>query len=77
MWAIGTSPGATDIQNFTSVGHSFVGINNRLGGILEHGITYYASFICSNGAGMNTTYIDPRGKVDLLSLYVVLIVFII
>lgn len=61
FWAIGTSPGATDIQNYTSTGQSIAGINNRLRGILEHNKTYYASFICSNGAGLNTTYIDTRG----------------
>lgn len=61
FWAIGTSPGATDIQNYTSTGQSIIGINKRLGGVLEHNKTYYASFICSNGAGLNTTYIDAGG----------------
>uniref|UniRef100_K1PPK2 Protocadherin Fat 4 n=1 Tax=Magallana gigas TaxID=29159 RepID=K1PPK2_MAGGI len=63
FWAIGTSPGATDIQNFTSTGQSIAGINNKLEGILEHDQTYYASFICSNGAGLNTTYIDTGGVI--------------
>lgn len=62
FWAIGTSPGATDIQNFTSTGQNVAGINSGLGGILEHDQAYYASFICSNGAGLNTTYVDTGGK---------------
>ena len=61
FWAIGTSPGAKDVQDFTSIGLNVAGINNKLGGILQHDKTYYASFVCSNGAGLNTTYIDSQG----------------
>ena len=61
FWAIGTSPGATDVQDFSSIGLNVAGINNKLGGILQHDQTYYASFVCSNGAGLNTSYIDTKG----------------
>ena len=61
FWAIGTSPGATDVQNFTSIGLNVAGINNKLDGILQNDQTYYASFVCSNGAGLNTSYIDTKG----------------
>ena len=72
FWAIGTSPGATDVQDFTSIGQNVAGINNKLGGILQHDQTYYASFICTNGAGSNTTYIDSQGMYVCLCLEIVL-----
>ncbi|XP_062596534.1 uncharacterized protein LOC134257978, partial [Saccostrea cucullata] len=65
-WAIGTTPGSTDIQNFTSTGQNVVGINDQLGGILEHDQTYYATITCTNGAGHTTVFTDTRGVIVTL-----------
>ncbi|XP_062589554.1 uncharacterized protein LOC134251189, partial [Saccostrea cucullata] len=63
FWAIGTTPGETDIQNFTSTGQNITGVNSKLGGVLKDNQTYYASFTCTNGAGLNATFIDTGGVI--------------
>lgn len=60
-WALGTSPGATDVMNYTSTGQSIMGVNSQLEGILQHDQTYYATITCENGAGLISTYNDTKG----------------
>ncbi|XP_041378093.1 uncharacterized protein LOC121390363 [Gigantopelta aegis] len=60
QWAIGTSVGAQDIQNYTSTGEKATGTNSDLEGVLKDKQTYYISIKCTNGAGMTTTYEDPE-----------------
>jgi predicted GH43/DUF377 family glycosyl hydrolase len=56
-WAIGTSPGATDVQGWTGVGTATSGTNSGLS--LTVGATYYVSVQGTNGVGMqNTVYTD-------------------
>lgn len=62
-WAIGTSVGDSDIQNYTSTGHNVAGINSSLEGVLQHNHTYYVSVICHNGAGQSAAHNDTKGKV--------------
>ena len=51
-WAIGSSPGATDIQDFKSVGLDEIAANDQLGGIIQDNHTYYATLTARNGAGL-------------------------
>lgn len=64
LWAIGTSVGETDIQNYTSTGHNVAGINSSLEGVLQHNHTYYISIICYNGAGQSAAHNDTKGTLS-------------
>ena len=55
IWAIGTSPGAADVMNHTSVGTATYAINDGLQGLLTHNETYYVTVVAVNGAGLMTT----------------------
>ena len=59
-WAIGTSPGATDVMNHTTVGTATYAISDRLLGLLTHNVTYYVTVVAVNGAGL-TTVSTSRG----------------
>ena len=61
-WALGTTPGATDVMNFTSTGQGIVGKNDQLEGVLQHDQTYFATITCENGAGLISTYTDTKGR---------------
>ncbi|XP_078658229.1 uncharacterized protein LOC144903712 [Branchiostoma floridae x Branchiostoma belcheri] len=53
QWAVGTSPGQTDVQNFTSVGpDQNLVYNSRLEGKLSNRQTYYVTVRLVNGAGL-------------------------
>ncbi len=64
LWAIGSQAGATDMQNFTSVGLDQIGTNDNLSDSLFHNHTYYITLRAINGAGLTTTIQCP-GKVSL------------
>ena len=53
-WAIGTSPGAADVMNYTSVGTATYAVNDNLDGLLAHNVTYYVTVVAVNGAGLTT-----------------------
>ena len=61
LWGIGTSPGDTDVQDYTSTGHNVVGVNSSLEGVLQHNMTYYVSVTCYNGAGQSAAHNDTKG----------------
>ena len=61
QWAIGTTPGGQDIQNYTSTGLYPTGKNDQLYGVITHNVRYYASYKCVNGGGLVTTFEDPTG----------------
>jgi N-acetylneuraminic acid mutarotase len=63
QWAIGTSPGATDVLGFTNLATSAVGAT-RSGLSLTHGTTYYATVKATNGAGLVTTVSSNGVKVQ-------------
>ncbi|XP_078573994.1 uncharacterized protein LOC144860567 isoform X3 [Branchiostoma floridae x Branchiostoma japonicum] len=53
QWAVGTRPGETDIQNFTSVGpDQNLVYSDKLEGKLENKQTYYVTVRLVNGAGL-------------------------
>ncbi|XP_035698714.1 uncharacterized protein LOC118431579 [Branchiostoma floridae] len=53
QWAVGTSPGETDIQNFTSVGpDQNLVYSDKLEGKLSNKQTYYVTVRLVNGAGL-------------------------
>ncbi|XP_038062441.1 uncharacterized protein LOC119732930 [Patiria miniata] len=53
-WAIGTSKGATDLQDFVNVGLNQTATNSGLMGLLHHNTTYYVTLKAINGAGLET-----------------------
>ncbi|XP_078620549.1 uncharacterized protein LOC144887293 isoform X2 [Branchiostoma floridae x Branchiostoma japonicum] len=55
FWAIGTANYSTNIQDFVSVGLARTASNSELEGILQPHMTYYATVIAVNAAGLNTT----------------------
>lgn len=61
-WAIGTTPGGTETQAFTSVGLVTSASNTAL--TLSTGATYYASVRATNGAGLTTTATSDGLLVD-------------
>ncbi|KAK3612537.1 hypothetical protein CHS0354_024514 [Potamilus streckersoni] len=65
-WAIGTTPGGSELQSFISTGINPTGINSNLSGILEHNTTYYVSVKCRNQAGITTVWNDTKGVTVLL-----------
>ncbi|KAI0218488.1 hypothetical protein LSAT2_029826 [Lamellibrachia satsuma] len=63
-WAIGCSPGGTDVQPFVNIGtESFVS-NTSLEGLLFENHTYYVTLMCVNGAGLTTTN-SSEGQIHL------------
>ena len=58
LWAIGTSPNATDIQHYLSAGTNSFAFNNKLEGILEDNSTYYVTLKAVNEAGLVTTVVS-------------------
>ena len=52
LWAIGSSPGNTDIQPFVSVGKQTFASNDKLEGKLENNQTYYATVKALNEADL-------------------------
>ncbi|VDI71255.1 Hypothetical predicted protein, partial [Mytilus galloprovincialis] len=68
FWAIGKTPGGTELQEFQSVGLNVTGINSSFEGILQHNHTYYVSIICVNGGGKPTQWNDTYGVVPLLEI---------
>ena len=58
FWAIGTSPNATDIQDYLSAGTNSFAFNNKLEGILEDNSTYYVTLKAVNEAGLVTTVVS-------------------
>ncbi|XP_076076023.1 uncharacterized protein LOC143046845 [Mytilus galloprovincialis] len=65
-WAIGTSIGSEDIQQFVSIGVEQIAINSSLEGMLKNNHTYFVSIICENGAGQVTQWNDEIGVIILL-----------
>ncbi|XP_078697384.1 uncharacterized protein LOC144925295 [Branchiostoma floridae x Branchiostoma belcheri] len=63
VWAIGTSPWATDVQPFRSNGLKDMAVNSDLEGFLRHGTTYYVTLKALNGAGLQTVVTSPGVKV--------------
>ncbi|MBI2933480.1 MAG: hypothetical protein HYY16_17690, partial [Planctomycetes bacterium] len=63
-WAIGTTPGGTEIQPFTTVGLSTVAAAGNLS--LAHGITYYVTVRATNGGGLTATAGSDGITVDLV-----------
>ena len=59
LWAIGTQPGGTDIQDFVSVGLEQIASNSDLAGYLFHNHTYYVTLRGINGAGIAKTINCP------------------
>ena len=55
FWAIGSTPNASDIQDFTSAGTNSFGFNNKLDGILQDNHTYYVTLRAVNEAGLIAT----------------------
>ncbi|XP_022105060.1 uncharacterized protein LOC110986994 [Acanthaster planci] len=53
-WAIGTSRGARDLQDFVNVGLNQTATNSDLMGLLHHNTTYYVTLKAVNGAGLET-----------------------
>ncbi|XP_033637389.1 uncharacterized protein LOC117298318 isoform X2 [Asterias rubens] len=53
-WAIGTSRGAVDLQDFVNVGLNQTAYNSNLEGQLQHNTSYYVTVKCINGAGLET-----------------------
>ena len=53
-WAIGSSPGLTDLQEFQHVGLNQSNKNTNLEGHLFDNQTYYVTVIARNGAGLET-----------------------
>ncbi|XP_022100316.1 uncharacterized protein LOC110984425 [Acanthaster planci] len=53
-WAIGTSRGARDLQDFVNVGLNQTATNSDLKGLLHHNTTYYVTLKAVNGAGLET-----------------------
>ncbi|MEI8374410.1 MAG: hypothetical protein WCJ35_16420 [Planctomycetota bacterium] len=52
-WAIGTTPGGSDVQGLTNVGTSTSAMNSSLS--LTAGTTYYVTTQATNGAGLQST----------------------
>ena len=59
LWAIGTQPGGTDLQDFVSVGLEQIASNSDLDGYLFHNHTYYVTLKGINGAGKTKTINCP------------------
>ncbi|XP_072033446.1 LOW QUALITY PROTEIN: uncharacterized protein [Amphiura filiformis] len=53
-WAIGSSPGSTNLQDFEFVGLNQTNTNSSFEGLLLDNQTYYVTVIARNGAGLET-----------------------
>ena len=62
-WAIGTSPGDTDLQPFVNIGTQSSVSNTSLEGLLLDNHTYYVTLKCINGAGLMTVN-SSQGEVN-------------
>ncbi len=62
-WAIGSSPGSIDLQDFQYVGLNQTATNSSLEGLLHHNHTYYVTVIARNGAGLENVY-EFEGKIQ-------------
>ena len=62
LWAIGTTRGGHDIQDYTSTGLNPGGKNDQLFGIITHNVRYYVSYKCVNGGGLVTTFEEQTGE---------------
>lgn len=58
-WAAGTTPGGTDLFNFTRVNSTMP--VERSGLTLEHNSTYFVSLIAVNRAGFASVFEDEEG----------------
>ena len=65
-WAIGTSIGGEEIQNFTSTGTFSSAQNSNLTGLLMNNSTYFVSVKCTNAAGLSTLWQDEIGIYSLI-----------
>ena len=52
LWAIGTIPLGTDVQDYVDVGMTDFVLNENLEGILENNKTYYVTVQAINSAGL-------------------------
>ncbi|XP_076086943.1 uncharacterized protein LOC143057517 [Mytilus galloprovincialis] len=68
FWAIGKTPGGTELQEFQSVGLNVTGVNSSFEGILQHNHTYYVSIICVNGGGKTKQWNDTNGVTPLFKM---------
>ncbi|CAG2210833.1 unnamed protein product [Mytilus edulis] len=66
LWAIGTTVGGQELQEFESVETNQTAINMTFEGILQHNTSYFVSLICENGAGHVVRYNDTKGVIVLL-----------
>ena len=57
MWAIGTTPGGTDIQPYMETDQENFAMNNTLEGVLLDKTKYYVSLKATNTAGLNVVNI--------------------
>lgn len=57
-WAIGSTPGGTDVQPFVKISTDMFVSNSSLEGLLLENHTYYVALMCINGAGLKTTNIS-------------------
>ncbi|VDI51286.1 Hypothetical predicted protein [Mytilus galloprovincialis] len=65
-WAIGTTVGGQELQEFESIGTNQTAINSTFEGILEQNGIYYVSLICENGAGQTLRHNATKGVTVLL-----------
>ena len=65
-WAIGTSPGDSDVQPFVNIGTQSSVSNTSLEGLLLDNHTYYVTLKCINGAGLMTVN-SSQGEVNYYS----------
>ena len=66
QWAIGTSLGSVDLQEFKSVRLNQTAVNDELEGSLIHNHTYFVTITALNTAGLMTTY-GAEGRLLFLS----------
>ncbi|KAK3101942.1 hypothetical protein FSP39_007535 [Pinctada imbricata] len=66
LWAIGTTPGGEEMQNYTSTGTTASGTNPSFEGQLTHESKFYVSVICKNGANKESKFEDQIGLTILL-----------
>lgn len=61
-WAMGTTPGGTDVQDFVDVGMATSAANTTL--VVDARQTYYVSVRATNGAGLATTTSSDGVRID-------------
>ncbi|CAG2187681.1 unnamed protein product [Mytilus edulis] len=66
LWAIGSTVGGEELQEFQSVGRKMIAENKTFDGILQHNTTYYVSVRCINGGGALTQWNETKGVIVLL-----------